>query len=482
MLDEGTTSRTAEVIALAVESMGAAIEASCGWDGSYVSFRCLKASLPSILDLTVDILLNPTFPEWSGSVSAARRSRALKAEADSAESRRTERSWRRSTQRITLTDFRWPAPKRAWLASAPIDLAAFHAPIPDAGRRDHRRRGRRRPRRHRREFNRRLPDRAVASAPRWQFRRRRTSGRAAVLLLSTAPGPRRPSCASAIWESLASDPAFEHALLLNQILGGQFSSRLNAKLREERGFTYGVAAISTVAASRVHFRSPRRSRPIGSPMALNDIRDELDALDERSAARPSSSSTTLAARSSRGTPATSRHPRAREPLRRPDHSWSAAPITRRGSPTGWPPSSSRTRGRGTPMDRSGSLVAVVVADAAYFRRSETPRMGRRRDDRRSCHAVMAVPGAKIGRPSRDARCPPKIIVGATSVLALSFTTPIIIVVPFSAFPWSYMREGFSHGEELAGCCRCTAYRGSRWLNPGVASATETPSDRFRRGA
>ena len=63
MLDEGTSSRTAEAIALAVESMGAAIDASCGWDGSYVSFRCLKADLLSILDLAVDILLNPTFPE-----------------------------------------------------------------------------------------------------------------------------------------------------------------------------------------------------------------------------------------------------------------------------------------------------------------------------------------------------------------------------------------------------------------------------------
>ena len=46
MLDEGTTSRSAEEIALAAESMGATIDASCGWDGSYVSFRCLAANLP----------------------------------------------------------------------------------------------------------------------------------------------------------------------------------------------------------------------------------------------------------------------------------------------------------------------------------------------------------------------------------------------------------------------------------------------------
>ena len=36
------------------------------------------------------------------------------------------------------------------------------------------------------------------------------------------------------------DPEFEIALVLNQVLGGQFTSRLNEKLREERGYTYGV--------------------------------------------------------------------------------------------------------------------------------------------------------------------------------------------------------------------------------------------------
>ena len=63
MLDEGTTSRTAEQLALAVESMGASIDATCGWDGAYISFRCLASDLVAILGLTVDILLNATFPQ-----------------------------------------------------------------------------------------------------------------------------------------------------------------------------------------------------------------------------------------------------------------------------------------------------------------------------------------------------------------------------------------------------------------------------------
>ena len=68
-------------IALAAESMGATIAAGCGWDGSYVSFKCLREDLHASLDLAVDILLNPTFPEteWGrvrGQTLAALQSRA----------------------------------------------------------------------------------------------------------------------------------------------------------------------------------------------------------------------------------------------------------------------------------------------------------------------------------------------------------------------------------------------------------------------
>ncbi len=87
MLDEGTTTRSAEEIALAVESMGGSVDASSGWDGSYVSFRCLKMHLAPILDLAVDILLNPTFPEREWDRLRGQTLAALKAERDNAESR-----------------------------------------------------------------------------------------------------------------------------------------------------------------------------------------------------------------------------------------------------------------------------------------------------------------------------------------------------------------------------------------------------------
>ena len=70
-------------------------------------------------------------------------------------------------------------------------------------------------------------------------------------------------------------PRFRASLVLNQILGGQFTSRLNTKLREERGFTYGV---------RSHFDCRRQPGPFSITTsvqadrladALDDIHDEL---------------------------------------------------------------------------------------------------------------------------------------------------------------------------------------------------------------
>jgi predicted Zn-dependent peptidase len=77
-----------------------------------------------------------------------------------------------------------------------------------------------------------------------------------------------------------SEPGFEHILILNQILGGQFSSRLNAKLREERGFTYGA---------RSHFDCRRQPGPFSITSsiqvdrlaaALTDLRDEVIAITD----------------------------------------------------------------------------------------------------------------------------------------------------------------------------------------------------------
>ena len=75
MLEEGTTTRSAATIALAAEAMGTGLSANCGWDGAFVSFRCLKAFLEPSLELAVDLLAIRRIRSPNGTGSTPRRSR-----------------------------------------------------------------------------------------------------------------------------------------------------------------------------------------------------------------------------------------------------------------------------------------------------------------------------------------------------------------------------------------------------------------------
>ena len=87
MLDEGTTNRTAYQIAEAAEGIGTSLSVTSGWDGSYISLRCLSPHLDASLDLAVDLWRNANFPEAEWNRVHAQTVAALRAERDSAESR-----------------------------------------------------------------------------------------------------------------------------------------------------------------------------------------------------------------------------------------------------------------------------------------------------------------------------------------------------------------------------------------------------------
>jgi zinc protease len=63
LMDEGTKSRTALQIADEVEALGAYLGSGSSFDSSSVSLNILKSKLDKGLDLMADVILNPTFPE-----------------------------------------------------------------------------------------------------------------------------------------------------------------------------------------------------------------------------------------------------------------------------------------------------------------------------------------------------------------------------------------------------------------------------------
>jgi predicted Zn-dependent peptidase len=280
MMDEGTSTRSAAELAEAAERMGTALTTSCGWDGSYVSLRCLSPHLSASLDLAVDILRNPVFPDSEWQRVRGQALASLQSEQDSAEAR----GYRRFLLELYPTEHPYRLPIDGDAAEVEAltrdDLVSFHLRHHGPG------------------------DAACIVA-----------GDVDPKMIALAIDDRlaewfgaRPICADLLQPPLPSHPRilvldrpgavqaavrvghigmhrlapdYTDALVLNQILGGQFSSRLNARLREEKGFTYSV---------RSHFDFRRGAGPFSIAAAvqtekvaeaLDDIRSEMLALRDQ---------------------------------------------------------------------------------------------------------------------------------------------------------------------------------------------------------
>jgi predicted Zn-dependent peptidase len=239
MLEEGTRMRTATQIALAAEAMGTSLSAGCGWDGAIVSFRSLRPYLEPSLDLVVDMLREPTFPESEWERLHAQTLAALRAERDSAEAR---------AHRSLLTalygenhPYRYPLDGIESIVTGlrRSDAVDFHrhflgpggAGIVVAGDVD--------PEAIARILEGRLAEWTgpALDLPAIATPAQGTNPR---ILLLDRPGAPQAVVRVGHVGITRMDPDFDRALLVNQVLGGQFTSRLNEKLREERGFTYGV--------------------------------------------------------------------------------------------------------------------------------------------------------------------------------------------------------------------------------------------------
>ncbi len=83
------------------------------------------------------------------------------------------------------------------------------------------------------------------------------------------------------------DPDYHESLILNHILGGQFTSRLNAKLREEKGFTYGVRSQFDCRRGAGPFSVSASVQTDRVAEALVDLRREVVALLEDRPPTPS---------------------------------------------------------------------------------------------------------------------------------------------------------------------------------------------------
>ena len=240
MLDEGTSKRDALTIAHDLEALGATYGSGTGRDGSTLAVRSLKQNATKTLDILSEIVLSPSFPE--NEVERVRNDRltALLQDRDSPFRIAATVMWTdlygsnnpyghmaigtepglKSASRDDIDKLYQAAfsPKNAALVLAG-DLSEAEArklatdafgkwssegrpPLPE-------------------------PVAAVASA-------------AEKVLVVDKPNTPQTSVMVAQVGVARSNPDFERLNVMNQVLGGLFSSRINMNLREQHGYSYGA--------------------------------------------------------------------------------------------------------------------------------------------------------------------------------------------------------------------------------------------------
>ncbi|HEX8199032.1 MAG TPA: pitrilysin family protein, partial [Isosphaeraceae bacterium] len=277
MMDEGTASRSARELAEQAERMATSLSASCGWDGSYVSLQCLAPHLDASLDLACDVLCHPSFPEAEWGRVRAQTLAALQAERDSAESR----AYRALLRALYPPGHTYRVPvdgEEATVAAlGRADLGRFHAAHYRPGRAAWVVAGDVDPDRLAEALDARLGAWTGSAAPGPEMARPADAAGPRILLLD------RPGAAQAVLRVghvgiTRLDPDYVYLLVFNQILGGQFTSRLNARLREEKGFTYGVRSHFDHRRGPGPFSASAAVQPDRVAEALADLRGEVEAL------------------------------------------------------------------------------------------------------------------------------------------------------------------------------------------------------------
>jgi zinc protease len=238
VLDQGTTSRNATQIADALAQIGASLEATSTKDAMSVSIGSLTRNFGTALDLLADVSLRPTFPEAEverqrqsrlASLAAARQSASTVASVNAVKAlfgpehtygyiELGSEAAARAATRDDLANF-WKAhfvPGNAALVVTGPMTEADLRPLVE------------------RTFG------AWAGGPAPAASLGTARPASARIIISDRPGAPQTQLAVAGYGVARTTPDYPAVSVMDTILGGLFSSRINLNLREQHGYTYGA--------------------------------------------------------------------------------------------------------------------------------------------------------------------------------------------------------------------------------------------------
>jgi zinc protease len=240
LLSEGTKTRDAEALSNALQLLGTSVNASVASESGSISFRSTTAKFPATLDLLADMLVNPTFPE--GGLERLRGQRLVqltqaRAQPGAIANRVfprivygsehpygrvvTEESLKAVTRADLVTFHQaYYQPGRALITVVGDTTAATVKPV---------------------------IEKALAvwtkggEKPSFTFPPV-AEPKATTIFLVDKPGAAQSTFAIGRPGPPRNTPDYYAIQVMNTILGGMFQSRLNANIREEKGYSYGVSS------------------------------------------------------------------------------------------------------------------------------------------------------------------------------------------------------------------------------------------------
>jgi len=278
MLQEGTKTRSSPEIAEASESLGAPLSVGSSLDRSYLGMNALTGRLPESLDLYADVLLNPTFPEkelerlrgqtlatiqQEKAQPAAIVNRLLPAllfgEGHAYSTPSSGTGNEASVKSLTSAELaafykRWVRPDNSMLLVVGDTTLAQVQPLLEQRFGAWRAPAEAKPVKNLREV-------ALASKPR--------------VFLIDRPGAEQSQIIAATVATTRADADYIRFVALDTLLGGNFVSRLNMNLREDKHWAYGAGTRLTDAIGQGMYRAGGAVQTDKTSESMLEIRKEL---------------------------------------------------------------------------------------------------------------------------------------------------------------------------------------------------------------
>jgi predicted Zn-dependent peptidase len=273
MLSEGTATRNAEAFSNALQLLGTTIQVDVAGETGSITFQSTAARFPQTLELVADMLIHPLFPAEALERLRAQRLVSLnqaKAQSGAIAGRAFPRLLYGAAhpmgQYVTEESVR---------AIRRDDIVAFHKAYFQPGRAlisvvgDVNR-----------ATARQTIERAFAAWPRGGAKPTFSypalpDSRAPAIYLVDRPGAAQSTFAIGNPGPARSTPDYYALQVMNTILGGMFQSRLNANIREEKGYSYGVNSSFAYGKGPGAFRAGGDIVSAKSDAALGEFMKEL---------------------------------------------------------------------------------------------------------------------------------------------------------------------------------------------------------------